>query len=113
MNHVTFTIGQGLDASDRPIADLATKRHDALTDIARTFGGYTAHDSIGGWMHNGALIEEPSLAVDVMTDAPESDITREAQRLAVLFDQSAVMTTEEPANVAFVEQSSATSSATS
>lgn len=104
MNHVTFTIGQGLDASNNPIVDVATKRHDALQDIARTFGGYTAHDSMGGWIHDGALIEEPSLAVDVMTDAPESTIHHEAQYLAALFNQSAVMVAEDSANVAFVEQ---------
>jgi hypothetical protein len=98
MNHVTFTIGQGL------IADLATKRHDALSDIARNFGGYTAHDALGGWMHDGALIEEPSLAVDVMTDASDATIRAEASRLASIFDQSSVMLAEEPANVAFVEQ---------
>jgi hypothetical protein len=104
MNHVTFTIGQGLDASNSPINDLPAKRHEALSDIATTFGGYTAHDSIGGWMHDGKLIEEPSLAVDVMTDAPQASITAEAERLAVLFNQSAVMLTEDSANVAFVEQ---------
>lgn len=104
MNHVTFTIGQGLDASNHPIADLSSKRQRALTDIAQTFGGYTAHDSIGGWMHDGQLIEEPSLAVDVMTDAPESAITAEASKLASIFNQSAVMVAEDTANVAFVEQ---------
>lgn len=104
MNHVTFTIGQGLDAHNAPIADLPAKRHAALSDIARQFGGYTAHDSIGGWMHDGALIEEPSLQVDVMTDASEQAITAEASHLAALFNQSAVMTSEEPTNVAFVEQ---------
>lgn len=103
MNHVTFTIGQGLDASNRPIADLSAKRTAALTDIARTFGGYTAHDSMGGWLHNGELIEEPSLAVDVMTDAPEATITAEASHLAALFNQSAVMVSEDTANVTFVE----------
>ena len=105
MNHVTFTIGQGLDALNAPIADLASKRHLALADIARTFGGYTAHDASGGWMHDGQLIEEPSLAVDVMTDAPESTITAEASHLAQLFNQSAVMVAEDTARVAFVEQS--------
>lgn len=104
MNHVTFTIGQGLDASNHPITDLATKRHAALSDIARTFGGYTAHDASGGWMHDGALIEEPSLQVDVNTDAPEATIKHEAEVLAVLFNQSAVMVAEDTANVAFVEQ---------
>lgn len=104
MNHVTFTIGQGLDASNHPIADLATKRHAALSDIARTFGGYTAHDAIGGWVHNGELIEEPSLAVDIMTDASEETIRAEASHLASIFDQSAVMVAEDSANVAFVEQ---------
>jgi hypothetical protein len=104
MNHVTFTIGQGLDASNRPIADLSTKRQRALTDIARTFGGYTAHDASGGWIHDGQLIEEPSLSVDVMTDASEPTIRHEAETLAALFNQSAVMVAEDSANVAFVEQ---------
>jgi len=104
MNHVTFTIGQGLDASNRPITDLSAKRQRALTDIAETFGGYTAHDAMGGWMHDGALISEPSLSVDVMTNAPEVTIRAEASKLAGIFDQSAVMLTEDPANVAFVEQ---------
>lgn len=108
MNHVTFTIGQGLDASNTPIVDLASKRHLALADIARAFGGYTAHDASGGWMHDGQLIEEPSLAVDVMTDASDTTIRAEASKLASIFDQSAVMVTEDPANVAFVEQTTKT-----
>ena len=103
MNHITFTIGQGYDSHNRPIADLADKRERALTDIAREFGGYTAQ---GGWIDNtGHLVTEPSLAVDVMTDASETAIQAEAQSLARTFDQSAVMVSESPASVSFVEQS--------
>lgn len=106
--HITFTIGQGFDSHGRPIADLSAKRESALTDIARTFGGYTAHDSQGGWIDNsGHLVTEPSLAVDVMTDASETTVQAEAQSLARTFDQSAVMVSESPANVEFISQSEA------
>lgn len=105
MNRITYTIGQGFDQHNKPLTDVAGMRANALADVARTFGGYTTHESSGGWIDpSGHLVTEPSLEVIVITDKPEQVIQTEAHRLASTFDQTSVMLTEEPIQASFIGQ---------
>jgi hypothetical protein len=103
MSKITYMIGQGYDASGKPVRNLASKRKDALGTIARTFGGYSTASGQGGWINGkGQLVTEPNLSVTVYTDKSRRLINAVAEQLRNTFGQESVLVASEPARVNFV-----------
>lgn len=66
---IIFTIGIGLDAQNNEISFLTYKELSTKTFklLAKTYGGYTAKETLGGWIDdNGNLIEEKSLQIECL-----------------------------------------------
>lgn len=77
--------------------DLATvkpnMRQSILDDAAKTFGGYTAVSAIGGWVDKSFTVQEPSLRIEVITDAPYQTVKDWAERARLLANQKEVILT--------------------
>lgn len=103
MSKITYMIGQGYDAHGKPVRNLASKRRNALGEIARTFGGYSTSRGSGGWINaEGQLVTEPNLAITVYTDKSRKLIEKMAETLRKTFGQESVLVASEPASVRFV-----------
>lgn len=69
-------------------------RNAILDDAARTFGGYTAIRSEGGYtLTNGYIVHEPSLRIELITDKPLPTVRAFAERARLLANQETVLLT--------------------
>lgn len=104
-NHVTVLIGIERDSQGRQIdpATRATAMHD-LRDLAvRTFGGYTLSHAEGGWTnHEGKLIIEAAVRLDIFTDKPERTAQDFAAQAARICGQGCVVLDVRPSMYTFV-----------
>jgi len=112
---IIFTIGIGLDAQNNEISYLTYKELSTKTfkAVAKAFGGYTAKETLGGWIDdNGNLIEEKSLQIECLHEIEMSNAlevaTREAEILAfslcALWNQYCVVCEIQETNFSFVSQ---------
>ncbi len=103
---VTFAIGTGQDKDGNSLAyRLPEMKQFALKTTAELFGGYSATEGRGGWIHEGKLIEETNLVVVVFTDLSRIMIVDHARTLATTFNQTSVLVAiEEVVELQFVEQ---------
>lgn len=109
---IIFTIGIGLDANNNEISFLQYKELSAKTfkAVAMSYGGYTAKETLGGWIDNeGNLIEEKSLQVECLFETNDIETaTRQAELLAfslcALWNQQCVVCEVFETNFNFISQ---------
>lgn len=97
-----YTLYLGLITRDnRPVKP--SVRNAVLDDAVQTFGGYTVVPTTGGYRaDNGFTIHEPSLRIEVITDADSLTIRDWAKRARLLANQESVILTQEPINAAHI-----------
>jgi hypothetical protein len=103
---IEITFGIGENKHRQPIADLTEKEHTIGELAALLFGGYTQHNSVGGWKNDvGELITEMGCVIyAVVSDSPEN--RRKARQLALtireVLEQTCVLLTVTPCESEFV-----------
>lgn len=110
---IVFTIGIGLDAQNNEISFLTYKElsNKTFKAIASTYGGYTAKETVGGWVDGeGNLIEEKSLQVESLIEVSDIETaTRQAETIAfslcALWNQQCVVCEVQETNFNFINQS--------
>jgi hypothetical protein len=71
---------------------LSSARGRALQDTANTFGGYTLSCTDGGYTSaSGELITEPSMRIEVLTEASLLTVRAWAERLRAFCNQESVL----------------------
>lgn len=111
---IIFTIGIGLDAQNNEISSLTYKELSTktFTLLAKAYGGYTAKETLGGWVDDkGNLIEEKSLQIECLheTDQHIDQIRIQANHLgfalASLWNQQCVVVETQFTDFNFISQS--------
>lgn len=108
---IIFTIGVGQDTNGNELSSATCKELQTKTfqTIATLYGGYTAKETIGGWVNEGKLIEEKSLQIEVLTETPNIEtVTRQAETVAfslcALWNQNCIVLEIQQTSFDFIYQ---------